>query len=104
MTVLTNILISHVNKGKSLFFCERNLTANEIHYINSRGISIKRNKLGQQLIFQGLEDNILYKTQIGIGLVDSGEKDFENETTTLKLRYRYNSSEDGDTKILIVFH
>ena len=62
----------------------------------------KRNKLGQELIFKGLEDKILYKTQIGIGLVDSGEKDFENETTTLKLRYRYNSSEDGDTKILIV--
>ena len=51
----------------------------------------KRNKVGIELTLKGLENDIIYTTQIGDGLVDDGTVDFENETTNLKLRYRYKS-------------
>lgn len=61
----------------------------------------ERNKLGTELKLKGLKKSLFYTTQIGIGLIDEGEIDFENENTIIKLRYRYNSNVNGDVFALV---
>lgn len=61
----------------------------------------ERNKLGTDLKLKGYKNSLFYTTQIGVGLIDEGEVDFDNENTLLKLRYRYNSSINGDTFALV---
>jgi len=60
-----------------------------------------RNKLGTELKLKGLKKSLFYKTQLGVGLIDEGEVDFENENTIIKLRYRYNSNVNGDVFALV---
>lgn len=55
-----------------------------------------RNKLGIELALDGRKESLFYVTQIGLGILDSGKIDFENETTRIILRYRYNSAVTGD--------
>jgi len=61
----------------------------------------ERNKIGIDLKLKGLQKSLFYTTQIGVGLIDDGEIDFENENTIIRLRYRYNSSVNGDTFVLV---
>jgi len=61
----------------------------------------ERNKLGTELKLKGLVKSLFYTTQMGVGLIDEGEIDFDNENTTIKLRYRYNSSVNGDVFALV---
>lgn len=51
-----------------------------------------RCKLGMELKLKGTMDSLFYITQIGYGLIDSGKIDFENQNTTIKLRYRFLSN------------
>lgn len=60
----------------------------------------ERNKVGVEIKVQGILKSLFYTTQIGIGLVDEGTLDFDNENTSLMLRYRYNSSVNGDVFVL----
>lgn len=59
-----------------------------------------RNKLGINLKVEGAKISLFYTTQIGVGKIDSGSVDFENENTDIKLRYRYNSSVNGDSFVI----
>lgn len=72
--------------------------------INSKNTTFtvtERNKIGIDLKLKGLQKSLFYTTQIGIGLIDDGEIDFENENTIIRLRYRYNSNVNGDTFVLV---
>lgn len=61
----------------------------------------KRTKLGIELSLKGNIESMFYITQFGIGLIDNGSIDFTNETTKIKLRYRYNAEVDTDTFVLV---
>lgn len=56
-----------------------------------------RAKIGTELKFRGIDNSLFFTTPIGIGLMDEGTLDLENESTTVNLRYRYNSSNLGDS-------
>ena len=60
----------------------------------------KRNKLGIELTLRGAKESLFYITQLGYGLLEDGSIDYENEQTKLVLRYRYNSSVNGDLFVL----
>ena len=71
------------------------------HYGSMNGEAVNftttiRNKLGVELALDGRKESLFYLTQIGIGMLDSGKIDFENENTRIVLRYRYNSDVAGD--------
>lgn len=72
--------------------------------MNDKDVSFtvtERNKLGTELKLKGLMKSLFYTTQIGVGLIDDGEIDFDNENTIIKLRYRYNSNVNGDIFALV---
>ena len=75
-------------------------TSGQINGIDVNFENAYRSKVGIELQFRGIENSLFYKTQIGIGLIDNGSIDIENEITKVKLRYRYFSGGIGDQKFL----
>ena len=61
-----------------------------------------RSKIGIELSFRGIDPNLYFTTQIGVGLIDEGSLDFDNESTKVKLRYRY-SGGAGDGNALLAY-
>lgn len=76
------------------------------HYgtINNENVNFTttiRNKMGVELTLDGRKEALFYLTQIGVGMLDEGSIDFENEYTKIKLRYRYNSNVLGDVFAIV---
>lgn len=57
----------------------------------------QRNKLGIELTLDGKKISMFYVTQIGVGILEKCTFDPEFENTKVVIRYRYNSSVNGDT-------
>ena len=63
-----------------------------------------RSKVGkEEIMFRGVEPSLYYTTPIGVGLIDDATIDLTNETTSAKLRYRYNSNIIGDQEQFLVY-
>lgn len=65
-------------------------------------VNTVRSKTGIELKYSKIEPSLFYLTQIGVGLIDDGSLDFDSEITTIKLRYRYTSSELGEQRSYLV--
>ena len=63
----------------------------------------QRCKIGIDIMLKGSQDSLFYTTQVGYGLIESGKIDLENQTTTIKLRYRIKSNTTIGNSISIGF-
>ena len=73
----------------------------EVNSVMSNFTTTQRNKIGIELSLSGRKESLFYVTQIGLGMLDNGRIDFENENTKITLRYRYNSAVTGDVFALV---
>jgi hypothetical protein len=78
-------------------------TTGEINGNEQSFENASRSKVGIELKFRGINPSLFYATQIGTGLQDDGKLDFENEITSVKLRYRYTSNTIGDDASYLVW-
>jgi hypothetical protein len=60
-----------------------------------------RSKLGVEIALDGRKESLFYITQLGIGMLESGKIDFQNENTRIVLKYRYNSEVNGDISAIV---
>lgn len=77
-------------------------TTGEVNGLDKTFETTSRTKNGVEIELRGLKNNLFYITEIGEGILDDSTVDFDNETTKLNLRYRYNSTPLGDRFALMV--
>lgn len=74
----------------------------KINNANAKFKNTIRNKVGQEIMLKGNKQGLFFKTKDGVGIIDSGTIDIEREYTKIKLRYRHDSSQLGETFKLLI--
>jgi len=78
-------------------------TEGELNLATVPFVETSRTKVGTEILLRGAEfDSLFYITNLGVGLLNDGTIDFDQESTTLNLIYRYNSVPNTDGFVLMV--